>query len=42
MFEQQEGVADALLVAEFDELLLQGQGFGVGGAAELEQGDHLQ
>ena len=37
MFEQQEGVADALLVAKFDEALLEGERVGVLHAAELEE-----
>jgi hypothetical protein len=37
MFEEQKSVVDAVLVAEFDQALLQGEAFGIGDAAELEE-----
>jgi len=37
MFEEQERVVDALLVTEFDQLLLERQGFRVPNSAELEE-----
>ena len=40
MFEQQQDIADAVFLAQFDEALLQAQAGGVIERAELEDGDH--
>ena len=40
MLEQQQHVADAVLLAQRDQLFLQAQGFGVGDAAEIEVLNH--
>ncbi len=37
MFEEQQGIVDALLMAEFDELLLEGEGLFVVDSSELEK-----
>jgi hypothetical protein len=43
MFEEDEGVADAVLVAGLDERFLEGEALGVGDTAELEEvEDHLE
>ncbi len=40
MFEEQEGVADAVLFAQFDQGLLEVESGGVVGEAEMEEVDH--